>query len=161
MTEERRRLIQEGFVAGLLGYGAVVVLFGILNLAAGESPFHTASLLGSALLGSSLDQAGELGPVLAYNGLHLVVSVLLGTAAAFLAARAEVDHDLGSGVIFGLLALGGWIPIFFGAITVEYLHALSWVEVVSGSVVGAGAILAYIGRAHWSLVQALFEEARA
>ncbi|UCC26199.1 MAG: hypothetical protein JSU98_03655 [Gemmatimonadales bacterium] len=161
MSDERNRLIREGFIAGLLGYGAVVALFAILNLVAGLSPFHTASVLGSALLGSALDQAGPLGPVLAYNGLHLVVSILLGIGASFLANQAEADHDLGSGVVFGLLALGGWIPIFFGAITVEYLHAVGWAEVLAGSLVGAGAILAYIGWAHRDLVQALFEEAQA
>jgi hypothetical protein len=161
MSEDRSRVIREGFVAGLLGYAAVAALFAILNLAAGESPFHTASLLGSALLGSSLDQAGEFGPILAYNGLHLVASLVLAVAASFLVNRAEEDHELGSGVVFGLLALGGWVPIFFGAITVEYLQALRWAEVVAGSVVGAGAIVAYLARVHWSLVQDLFAEAQA
>ena len=106
MSDERNRLIREGFIAGLLGYGAVVALFAVLNVAAGLSPFHTASVLGTALLGSALDQAGPLGPVLAYNGLHLVVSILLGVGASFLANQAEADHDLGSGVVFGLLAIG-------------------------------------------------------
>lgn len=160
MSEERARSIREGFVAGLLGYAAVVTLFAVLNLMAGESPFHTASLLGSALLGSALDQPGAFGPILAYNGVHLLVSVALGVAAAFLAGRAEMDHDLGSGLVFGVLALGGWVPIFFGAVTVEYLHALTWVDVVAGSAVGAVATLGYIALAHRTLVRSLFEEAR-
>lgn len=159
MTEERRRFVQEGITAGILGYGAVVALFIVLNLAAGEPLFQTPFLLGSALLGSSLDQVGVYGPILAYNGLHLVVSMALGVGASFLAYRAELDHDLGSGLVFFVLALGGWVPIFFGALTVEYLHVLTWVQVVSGSALGAIVTLGYLAMAHRTLVKALFEEA--
>jgi len=137
MTEERRRLIREGFTAGILGYAAVVALFIVLNLMAGEPLFQTPFVLGSALLGSLLDQPGIYGPILAYNGLHLAVSMALGVVASVLAYRAEADHDLGSGLVFFVLAVGGWLPLVLGAITVEYLHALTWLQVVSGSALGA------------------------
>lgn len=161
MTEDRRRLIREGITAGLLGYGAVVLLFIVLNLMAGEPLFHTPFLLGSALLGSLLDQPGIYGPILAYNGLHLVVSLALGVGASVLAQRAEADHDLGSGLVFFVLALGGWVPIFFGAVTVEYLHVLTWLQVVAGSAIGGAVTLGYLAWSHRPLVAALFDEARA
>lgn len=161
MTEERRRLIREGFTAGILGYAAVVALFIVLNLMAGEPLFQTPFVLGSALLGSLLDQPGIYGPILAYNGLHLAVSMALGVVASFLAFRAEKDHDLGSGLVFFVLAVGGWLPIFLGAITVEYLHALTWLQVVAGSALGAVVTLGYLAVAHKTLVRALFREAEA
>lgn len=161
MTEQRRRLIQEGLTAGLLGYGAVVALFIVLNLAAGDPLFQTPLALGTALLGGFLDEPGVYGPILAYNGLHLVVSLGLGTAMAALVQRAEADHDLGSGLVFFVLALGGWVPIFMGAVTVEYLHVLTWSQVVAGSAVGGIATLAYLARAHWELLRDLFREAAA
>lgn len=160
MTEARRRVFREGLIAGILGYLAVVALFAILNISAGEGLLHTPELLGSALLGNALDPGGA-APILAYNGLHLLVSLALGIGASFLAGRAESDHDLGSGLVFFVLALGGWVPIFFGAVTVEYLHALGWAEVLAGSAVGAFATLGYIALSHRSLVQALFDEAKA
>ena len=161
MTEDRRRLIREGVTAGLLGYGSVVLLFIVLNLMAGEPVFHTPFLLGSALLGSLLDQPGIYGPILAYNGLHMAVSLGLGVFASLLAQRAEADHDLGSGLVFFVLAMGGWVPIFLGAITVEYLQVLTWTQVVAGSAVGGAVTLGYLAWAHRPLVAALFEEASA
>lgn len=161
MTEESRRLLREGIMAGILGYASVVALFIVLNLMDGRPLFETPFLLGSALLGDRLDQPGIYGPILAYNGLHLVVSLALGTVASFMAQRAETDHELGSGLVFFVLAMGGWVPIFFGAITVEYLQVLSWMEVVAGSAVGGGATLGYLAWSHRPLVEALFDEASA
>ncbi|MDT8341829.1 MAG: hypothetical protein RQ751_09980 [Longimicrobiales bacterium] len=161
MTEARRRMLREGLTAGLLGYATVVALFALLNLAAGEWVLRTPFVLGSALLGSALDQPGAFGPILAYNGLHLLVSLALGTAAAALAARAEVDHDLGSGLVFIVLVMGGWVPLTFGAVTVEYLHVLAWPEVVAGCALGGMATLGYLALAHRTLVRALFREAAA
>lgn len=161
MTEDRRRLIREGVTAGLLGYGSVVLLFIVLNLMAGQPVFHTPFVLGSALLGSMLDQPGIYGPILAYNGLHMAVSLGLGVVASLLAQQAESDHDLGSGLVFFVLAMGGWVPIFLGAITVEYLQVLTWTQVVAGSAVGGAVTLGYLAWAHRPLVAALFDEASA
>lgn len=160
MTSQRSRLLKEGVVAGLLGYIAVVALFAFLNALQGLPLFYTPTVLGTALLGGALDPTGPYAPVLAYNGLHLVATLALGVAASFLAARAEADHDLGAGLVFFVLALGGWVPIFFGAIAVEYLEALSWLDVVVGSAVGAAATLGYVAWAHRGLVADLLAEAR-
>jgi hypothetical protein len=160
MNEQKARLIREGFFAGIVGYGAVVALFAIANVMSGENVLHTPLVLGTALLGGAVDQTGPFAPILAFNGLHLLVSLALGFGASILAARAEQDHDLGSGLVFFVLALGGWVPIFFGAMTVEYLHALAWWEVLAGSAVGGVATLGYIALAHRTLVEALFAEAK-
>ena len=160
MTETRRRVFREGLIAGVLGYLAVVALFAVADITSGEGLLHTPQMLGSALLGDVLDP-GSAAPILAYNGLHLLVSLALGLGASFLAGRAEDDHDLGSGLVFFVLAIGGFVPIFFGAVTVEYLQAMGWAEVIAGSALGAIATLGYIALSHRALVQALFDEAKA
>lgn len=161
MTTTKSTILREGLVAGLLGYAAVALLFVVLNVSQGLSPVHTPRLLGDALLGGLMDPVEPFAAVLAFNGLHLVVTLALGVAAAALAYRAELDHGLAMGLVFFVLALGGFVPIFFGALTVEFLHALHWSEVVAGSLAGAVGTLGYLAWAHRDLMLDLFREAEA
>lgn len=164
MERTRNQILLDGFVAGLLGYLAVVLLFAFLNVSSMHGVFRTPELLGRALLGGVTDSdtgpGSALAPVLAFNGLHLLVSLGLGLVASRLAAAAEHDHGLGYGLIFAVIALGGFLPIFFGAITVEYLQAITWRDAVAGTVTGAVATLSYIAWVHRGLVRALFSEAK-
>lgn len=161
MSTLRRSFFQEGLFAGILGYAAVAAVFVVLNVSQGLSPVHTPHVLGEALLGGSMDPVEPWAAVLAFNGLHLAATLVLGLAMAYLVHRSELDHALGMGLLFFVVAVGGWVPIFFGAVTVEFLHALRWPEVVVGSAVGAAATLGYLGWAHRELVFALFREAEA
>ena len=161
MPTPRSTIVREGLIAGILGYAAVAIVFVILNVSQGLSPVHTADVLGRALLGGAMDPVGPWGAVLAFNALHLLVSLGLGVVAAALAYRAELDHGLAMGLVFFVLAMGGFVPIFFGAVTVELLHALRWPEVVVGSLAGAVGTLGYLAYAHRDLVLALFREAEA
>ena len=161
MATQRAQVIREGMIAGLLGYIAVAAVFMVLNVAQGLSPVHTPHALGEALLAGRMDPIETWTAVIAFNGVHLLATLLLGLGAAFLAARAELDHGLAMGLVFSVLALGGFVPIFFGAVTVEFLHALQWSEVLMGSVAGAVGTLGYLAWAHRALVVDLFEEAEA
>jgi hypothetical protein len=163
MRRTTKQVILDGFVAGLLGYAAVVLLFASLNVASLQSVFHTPELLGRALLGGLTDGTGPgsvLAPVLAFNGLHLVVSLVLGLVFSTLADMAEEDHGLGFGLIFAVIATGGFVPMFFGAVTVELLQAITWADVLAGSLVGAVATLGYLAWVHRELVRTLFAEAK-
>ena len=92
MTERTKLTLSGGLVAGLLGYGAVIVVVSLLNLMTGRSPFHTAALFGSALF-YGLDDPAALqispGPVLAYNMVHVLAFLLLGLFASWLVSLAE------------------------------------------------------------------------
>lgn len=92
MNESRARFVLEGAGAGLIGYAVVALLFVLLNLVQGQSVFHTAALLGSDLF-YGLDSPAELviaaGPVLAYNGVHLLGFVLVGLFMRWLVGLAE------------------------------------------------------------------------
>jgi hypothetical protein len=162
MARTRNQLVVDGFVAGLLGYAAVAALFALLNLASMQGAFRTPLLLGEALLGGVTGGTGPgsaLAPVLAFNGLHLLVSLALGLALSFLIERAEDDHGLGYGLVFTLLVVFGFVPIFLGALTVELLRAITWTDVLLGSLTGALATLGYLGWVHRGLVTELFREA--
>jgi hypothetical protein len=161
MKPSTSTVIREGLVAGLLGYAAVAGVFALLNVVQGLSPLHTPNVLGEALLGGPMDPVEPMAAVLLFNGVHLLASLLLGLGAAALAARAELDHALAMGLVFFVLALGGFVPIFFGAVTVEFLHALQWSEVLMGSLAGAVGTLGYLAWAHRDLVLDLFDEAQA
>jgi hypothetical protein len=79
-------------VAGLLGYATIVVLFGLLNVLMGRSFFFTPAMLGATLFYGLEDPAAlEItpGPVLAYNMVHVLALVALGTLASWLASKAE------------------------------------------------------------------------
>jgi hypothetical protein len=92
MKPERIQVYAQGLVAGLIGYAMVAIVMAIANVILGRSPFHTAALLGSTMF-YGLDDPSRLtiwaGPVLAYNGFHLLIFLGLGVVAAWFAHFAE------------------------------------------------------------------------
>jgi len=114
--------LREGLVAGVIGYSATVVLFAIANLLVGRSPFHTAAVLGAALLYGIRDPMQVVvtpAYVLAYNGAHLVVFLALGILGASLARLADRGAQL-------------WYVALFLFIFVSF-HLIVTVQVVATS----------------------------
>lgn len=92
MNPDRSTMLWQGLLAGLIGYSTTVISFAVGNVVVGHSPFYTPALLGGALFYGVRDLAGVVvwaGPVLAYNGFHLVVFLVLGAFASWLAQVAE------------------------------------------------------------------------
>ncbi len=87
MKPDRARILSEGLITGLLGYAVVVVFYGILNLVTGLSFFSTAARLGAGLVSPESNSA--VGAVLAFNGLHVVVFLLVGLLVAWLVMQME------------------------------------------------------------------------
>ncbi len=88
MRARTAHVIATGTIAGLLGFVAVSVGFGLLDLAAGRGLGFTPSLLGGAFF-LGLTEACDVQPsallAVGYSALHLVVFVALGllTSALF------------------------------------------------------------------------------
>lgn len=101
----------------------------------------------------------EPGPIIAYNGVHLLVSLLIGTGAAWLLLEAERFHSLWYVVFFAFMAVALYITLLFGVFAVEIRHVLSWRAVVLGSGVGGAATVGYLLWAHRSLAGQLRDEA--
>jgi hypothetical protein len=92
MRTSTRDTLTGGLWAGLIGYGAVVVVIALLNVLAGRSPFYTAALFGSALFYHLRDPASLVvapGPVLAYNMVHMLAFLGIGGLASWLVGLAE------------------------------------------------------------------------
>jgi hypothetical protein len=92
MKSESVRVNWQGLIAGLVGYATVAIAMAVADGLLGRSPFHTAALLGSTMFYGLKDPSEVTvwaGPVLAYNGFHLLVFLGLGLAAAWLADFAE------------------------------------------------------------------------
>jgi hypothetical protein len=86
---DRARVMSEGLITGLLGYAVVVLFYGILNVAGRRSFFSTAADLGAGLVSSARGAGDPVGAVLAFNGLHLIVFLLVGLLAAWLVMQTE------------------------------------------------------------------------
>jgi hypothetical protein len=144
-------LILQGMAAGLIGYATIALFFLIADPVAGRPLFYTAALLGSALFNGLADPAGlEIGPgpVLAYNGLHFLVFLLLGFVAAWL---AHLSERLPVGWILTLNLTILVLFHLFGAfvcLTEPIRAAIPLGSAVGATMLAVAAMTAYILRAH-------------
>jgi len=93
MAGKARNILSDGLLAGFIGYVAIVLVIAVGDLVQGRPPFHTAGILGSLLFYDVRDPTTALnpwpGPVLAFNGAHLLAMLLFGTFLAWLVSLAE------------------------------------------------------------------------
>lgn len=154
------RMLGDGMVAGLLGYAAVVVVVSAMDAAQGRSPFHTAALLGSWLFfGLEDPSALELwaGPVLAYNGVHLIVSLAAGMVGALLVLESERWRGFWYFALMVLVAAGTYTVVLLIGAGGEIARALDGPTVVLGTTAWLGAMTAYFWSAHrgaWQEIEA-------
>lgn len=147
MKPDRARVLSEGLITGLIGYVVIVLFYGILNVVTGQSFFSTASHLGAGLVSPSGANA-QAGAVLAFNGVHVLVFLVVGLVAAWLVMQTERHPS------FFVLALFIGIAGLF-AVLAAFLSfaARSGVELPIGSVIAANllagaAMGAYLVKAH-------------
>lgn len=155
-----RRVLKEGLVTGLIAYVAVVLFYLLLNLASGRPAFHTPALLGSALF-YGLRDPGLLvvsaPPVIAYNGLHMLASVIIGTVAAFLVAVAERHPQLWYIVLMIFLAGFIYTVAAMGLLAGSMFPVISWWTILVANVLAAFTAGTYLWRAHPTLRQRIEE----
>jgi hypothetical protein len=124
------RTWRQGLLAGAIGYAVVLALFAALNVLKGESVFRTPALLGQALLGQEVGDAIEAGPVVIYNGLHLLAFLALGLGAAWLLSESERHPKI-------------WYPGFV-LLLVVFLHAIGivlWLAAPAGPAIPSWSIV--------------------
>jgi hypothetical protein len=109
-----------GIIAGVIGYVTVAVFLAVASALQGRSPFHIAALLADDLFGGAVSAGGtaiEPGPVIAYNGVHLVVFLAGGVVLALIARlAARVPQGWYFGLIAVLFVAGHVValPLWFG-----------------------------------------------
>lgn len=149
MPDQKAAALSQGVIAGFIGYMVFVIFFAVTNTVAGESPFHTAHLIGSALLRVGNPAAGaEAAPVLAYNGIHLLAAILIGIVASFLFLEVELHPMLWYLVMFLFIAGLLYSVAVGGIIAGEIAGAVSWGQVVAVNVLAALFSGIYLYRAH-------------
>src|SRR5207247_4816063 len=77
------RILREGFIAGLIGAGAVALWFLIVDTVAGR-PFFTPAMLGSAVFWGVHDPALvviEYSRIIGYTMIHVSAFLIVGTIA--------------------------------------------------------------------------------
>lgn len=151
----------QGFVVGLIGYGVVVLFFGFANLLEGASFLRTVALLGHTLLGSDLTADAEVvqaAPVLAYNGVHLLLFLAFGFAASWLIEETERHPGFWYLVFFAFL-----FGFFFDVILVTLFtlplasEAVPWGTIVGANLAAGVGMAAYLGRRHPGLLSTVEE----
>ena len=128
----------DGFFAGLTGYALISVYFAASNIVAGLPALDTISSLGAALFGGT-----SVGQMIAYNGLHLGVFLLLGLFAALLVHEVELHPAIWYVLFF--VALAGFIFSYvFMTVVAKRIASLDAYSVAVGNlvaVIGMGVLL--------------------
>jgi len=152
------QIVSDTLVGGFLGYAAVVVSVGVLDLLQGHGLFHTPAVVGGWLFFDGVEN-GSVGaaPVLAYNALHLVLSLLAGAVGGILIRQAE--RTPGFWYLGLMLALAGmtYALVLVGGIAVEGRHLVSWWTVVVGTIAWFGALIGYFWWSHPGVLEVMEE----
>lgn len=155
-----RRVVGEGIVAGLCGYATVVLAVTVLDLLSGRAAFHTAAQLGNWLFHPLEDALTGPGwpSALAYNGLHLVLSLLTGIAAAAMVALSERMSGFWYVSLMFLVAFGIYTVGALGAMAVEFKQLIDWATAILGTAAWLGGITVYLWSAHPRLLVQVDEQ---
>jgi len=145
--------LPHGVIAGIIGYATVVLFFSLLSLVGGRSPLEIPSAMGSALLlgGSESGVAVEAGAVLAFNGVHMLLSLAVGLLVAWLLFEAERHYQLW--YVVTLVLIGGFIfaLLAMGVLGSELARAVSWGSVLAANILWAAAMGGYLYQYHRGL----------
>jgi hypothetical protein len=155
-----RQVLREGTMAGICGYFAVLVVVTALDLLSGRSAFHTAAQLGAWLFHPVEDALTGPGwpSALAYNGLHLILSLFVGTVAATMVALSERVMGFWYVALMLLIAAGIYTVGALGAIAVEFKGLTDWSTAILGTAAWVVGITVYLRFAHPRLVAQMKEE---
>lgn len=149
-----RAILQQGFIAGVLGYITVALSSAAMNLLSGHSPFYTVEALARGVFGTGAGPsvpATSIGPVIAYNGLHLLVFLVLGWVAAALISEVELHPRIWYMAFFIFLA--GFLFTYASmlVLTVELTRTFPALQIVVANLLAAGVMGVYLARLHPAL----------
>ncbi len=151
MRPETKLTLRGGLFAGLLGYATVVVVFAAANTLGGRSPFYTPAMLGSAMFYGLRDPATLVvapGPVLAYNMVHVLAFVVLGTLAAWLVTVSERYPSARFLALFVLVFVGGHVYAALLIFAEPLLRGAAWLIIAVASIAAAVVMGWYLLRLH-------------
>lgn len=154
------RTIRTGLIVGLIAYAAVALFYSAFDLLAARGSFYTVDLLGKAVFRGLRDPsvlqfpiARDPQAIFLYNGLHLVLSLIIGLIVVGMIVHAERDSSHGLMVLLALVAGGIATVLLVGYLTEPMRPLLPWWSIVIANVLAtvlAGAYLLHTRPGIWS-----------
>ena len=152
-----KRIVGEGFVAGLIGAAAVAAWFLLVDIVSGQA-FYTPAMLGSALFQGLRDPTEvevTFQAVILYTMLHILAFVMVGMISAMLASIVESFPS----TLFVVVVLFAIFEVGFYVIVLVFaqplLGALTWSNVMIGNFIAAGGMGYFLWRVHPRIREAL------
>jgi len=144
------RILREGFIAGVIGAGAVAVWFLLVDLVNGR-PFFTPAMLGGAVFWGQYDPASvviDFSRIIPYSMIHVSAFVVVGCIGAALAAEVEEAPTTLFLVIVALCFFEVAFYIFVALLAKPLLGTLAWWSVAIGNLLAASGMGYYLWREH-------------
>jgi hypothetical protein len=144
--DKQSPVMAHGLIAGMVGYAVIVVAYAAINLASGLSIFTTAARLGAFLVNAPAGSApaGATAPVIAFNGVHLVVSLMAGMILSWIVHQWE--NRPGAGYFFFFVLLAGLVMgSFLSAVLIaELARVVGWTTVIAVNLLAAAAMVGFL-----------------
>ena len=154
MQKSTTDVLQDGLLSGMAGYALISIYFALSNLIAGLPALHTIAALGEALFGGT-----NPGQMIAYNGLHLAVFLVLGAIAALLIREVEL-HPAFWYVLFFVSIAGFIFSYVVMTVIARQIAGLDAYSVAVGNLVAAIGMAFVLWRRHPGMVDAVRESTR-
>jgi hypothetical protein len=155
----KRTVIRQGFMAGLIGAGAVAIWFLLVDIIAGRV-FFTPALLGSAVFWGVRDAADTVisfQTVGAYTVIHGLAFVIVGVIVSWLLSDAERDPN----VLVMLLQVFIGLEFGFHAISAlmftSFSAPLAWFNVAIANLIAASSMGYYFWQKRLVMHRGLFQ----
>lgn len=147
----RENTLRDGLIVGLIAYGSVILVYTTLDLLGARGLFFTVNLLGHAVLGGAAGAfdsgAGvSVGAIALFNGLHLVLSLVIGVVVLQLIAFAEREQRQALVVILALVSGFAVTVAVVGWWSAPFREQFSWASIILANVVAVFLSVIYLVR---------------
>ena len=153
-------LLTNGLVTGLIGAGAVALVFFLIDIIAGQ-PLRTPSALGSVVfLGADSPEDVVMNPgiVGAYTIIHILVFAAVGLLMVLVARQLERTPGMWLLVTLAFIVLEGMSLPLLGMLGHSVLGAAALWQITLGNVIALGAMGYWVWRISPELRHKLLDE---
>jgi hypothetical protein len=153
---DNTRIYKEGFISGVLGAATVAVWFLVIDMIQGR-PFHTPTVLGTALFGRGVWPATlETMPpsfemVAMFTWVHVLAFAVVGGVVARLIVMAERNPSLGFGFVLLFVILEACFTVAAMIVAEPVLRALTWPAILAANFLAAAVMAGYFWFRHPTL----------